>query len=389
MRVLHVPLPLSRRGNTLMAVAAELVRCETDAGHVPGVIVSTNRDVALDHADLVPVDYTVPCPRQWFTRSERWRDTLTGRTGLRRRFTGDLYRPAVDAAVAWEPDLVLLYEGLFVAATVPEWRRALPDATLVVYLHSSLARSYGRRELERDLAGVDRVVSVSEYLRRTVVDRVPALSARTAVVPNGVDLATFHHGDGPGTADGGDEAVTLLFVGQVAPHKGPDLLLSALSVATGLTSRPMRALVVGSSDHDAGDELSGFERSLRDLARRDRLDVEFLPFTPKDELAGLYRRASMVCVPSVCDEACPLVVIEAMACGIPVVASRRGALPDMVGDAGVLVDPTDPAAFGAVLARLADDPVERRRMGEAGVARSRGQTWAEADRQLLATGGRH
>jgi glycosyltransferase involved in cell wall biosynthesis len=375
---------LSRRGNTLMTVAAELVRCETDAGHTPGLVVSTNRGVTMDHTELVPVDFTVPCPREWFTRTERLRDMLAGRVGRRRRFTGDLYRPAVDAAVAWEPDLVLLYEGLFVAATVPEWRRALPDATLVVYLHSALARSYGPHELERGLADVDRVVCVSEYLRRTVVDRVPALAEHTVVIPNGVDLAAFRPGDGSVPSADGDQPFTLLFVGRVSRHKGPDLMLAAMSVAAASTGRPMRALVVGSSDYDAGDELTEYEESLREVVRREELDVGFLPFVPKEELGELYRRASVVCVPSVVDEAFGLVAIEAMACGTPVVASRRGALPEVVGDAGQLLDPTDTAAFGAVLARLAEDPDERRRMREAGIARTQGQTWCETDRRLLA-----
>ena len=387
MRVLHVPLPFSRRGNTLMIVASELVRCESEAGHRSGVVVSTNRDVTMEHAELVAVDFTVPCPRQWFTRSERWRDTVAGRLGLRRRFTGDLYRPAIDAAVGWRPDLVLVYEGLSGAATVPEWRRALPDAALVVYLHSPLARSYGRRELERSLADVDRIVCVSEYLRRAVVERVPSLAARTEVVANGVDLDTFHPSDDAspaGAPSADDDPFTLLFVGRVSEHKGPDLMLRAMSVAAASTGLPMRALVVGSADYDAGDTLTDYEESLRDLVHRDRLDVEFRAFTPKDELADLYRQASVVCVPSVFDEPFGLVAIEAMACGAPVVAAPRGGLPDVVGDAGVLVDPTDTLAFAAVLARLADDPDERRRLSAAGVARVRGRTWAVADRQLLA-----
>jgi len=384
MRVLHVPLPFSRRGNTLMAIAGELARCETDAGHSPGVVVSTNRDITMDSTDLVPVDFTVPCPREWFTRAERGRDTIAGRFGRRRRFTGDLYRPAVDAAVAWEPDLVVLYEGLSVAATVPEWRRSLPDATLIVYLHSALARSYGRRELERDLAGADRIVAVSEYLRQTVVDRAPGLAARTVVIANGVDAAAFRPGDGPGPGDDGDEPITLLFAGRVTPYKGPDLMLRAMSVAAASTGHRMRAMVVGSSDYDAGDELTEYEDSLRDLVRREQLDVEFIPYVHKEELGELYRRASIVCVPSVFEEPFGLVAIEAMASGTPVVASRRGGLPEVVGNAGQLVDPTDTVAFGAVLARLADDPGERRRMSEAGIARTQGRTWAETDRQLLA-----
>jgi len=401
-RVLHVPLPLSRRGNTLVGVASELGRCQLAAGDDVGVIVSDNRDVHLDGLDNLAVDYTLHCPREWFTRTERLRDDAAGRLDRRRRHTGDLYLPAIAAAADWRPDLLLLYEGLSTATTVPAWRRALPDARIVLYMHSPLARGYGRAELVRSLSDADVVVFVSDFLRSRFLERVPALAGVSVVVENGVDQTLFHPGEvagddadapadapadaGPGADTRGDQAppdpFDLLFVGQMAPHKGPHLLLEAMAVATRLTDVPLRATLVGSSAYDAGDRLTGYEQSLRSLAASADLDVEFVPFVPKDELADRYRRASVSCVPSVFDEPFGLVAAEAMACGTALVASRRGGLPEVGGDAARYVDPEDSASFGALLAELAGDPDQVASMAAAGLARSARFTWERAARRI-------
>ena len=388
-RVLHVPLPLSRRGNTLMGVVFELARCQTADGDTVGAVVSDNRDVHFDGLDNLSVDYTRYCPRQWFTRTERLRDAVSARLGRRRRYTGDLYLPAIEAAVAWRPDLLLLYEGLATAATVPAWRRALPDSRIVLYMHSRLARTYGRAELVRSLGGVDAVVFVSEFLRSQFVTRVPALAARATVVGNGVNRSVFHPDpDGP---VGCDRAVgspfELLFVGQVAPHKGPDLMLRAMAAARGLTDVTLRATVVGSSAYDAGDELTDFESSLRTLASSSGLDVEFVPFVGKAELADYYRRASVVCVPSIVDEAFGLVGAEAMACGTALVTSRRGGLPEVGGDAARYVDPEDTAGFAAVVADLADHPDTVAWMEAEGLRLIEHRTWEGASRRIAEVAG--
>jgi len=372
-----------------MGVVSELARCQTTAGDTVGAVVSDNRDVHLDGIDNLSVDYTRYCPREWFTRSERLQDAVSGRLGHRRRHTGDLYLPAIEAAAVWGPDLVLLYEGLATAATVPAWRRALPDSRLVLYMHSQLARTYGRAELTRSLVGADAVVLVSEFLRSRFVARVPALAARATVVENGVDRSVFHPApDAPvGRVRGDGSPFELLFVGQVAPHKGPDLMLRAVGAARAMTGVTLRATVVGSSAYDAGDDLTDFEVSLRALASSACLDVEFIPFVAKEELAASYRRASVVCVPSIVDEAFGLVAAEAMACGTALVASPRGGLPEVGGDAARYVDPEDTAGFAAVIADLADHPDTVARMGTESLRLAEHRTWEAASRRIAAVAG--
>jgi glycosyltransferase involved in cell wall biosynthesis len=386
-RVLHVPLPLSRRGNTLMGVVAALGRCQTADGHDVGVVVSDNRDVHLGGLDNLAVDYTRHCPREWLSRSERLRDDVSGRFGRRRRFSGDLYLPAIEAAAAWGPDLLLLYDGLWGAATVPAWRAALPDTRIAVYMHSPLARGYGRGELTRSLTDADVVVLVSGSLRSEFVGRVPALAGSAVVVTNGVDGSVFHPGGGAAAARSDHGPFELLFVGQMAPHKGPHLLLEAMTAARGLTSRPLRATLVGSSAYDAADRLTDYEQSLRRTVAGSGLDVTFVPFVDQVELADRYRSASVLCVPSVFDEPFGMVAAEGMACGTALVASRRGGLPEVGGDAACFVDPEDTAAFAALLAALADDPDRVAAMATAGLDQAARFTWERSARRIAEVAG--
>jgi len=96
-----------------------------------------------------------------------------------------------------------------------------------------------------------------------------------------------------------------------------------------------------------------------------------------DDLAALYALADAFCSPSGY-EGFGLTVAEAMASGVPVVASRNSSLPEVVGDAGVLLDALTPDAIAGALRPLLADPEARRRLGEAGKARAATFTWERA-----------
>lgn len=253
---------------------------------------------------------------------------------------------------------------------------------------SALSHAYGRRELTRVLAAADHVVCVSDFLRASTVERVPDAAGKVVTVLNGVDHDTFHPA-APGTVGPADDgSFSVLFAGQIAPHKGPDRLIRALGVAAGRTDRAIRATIVGSSAYDADDRLTEYEESLRSLAAATGVDVAFVPFVPRSELVGLYQQASVVCIPSVFDDPFPLVALEAMACGTPLVASRRGGLVELGGASAVFIDPDDAESFGATLAALADDPERVARLGREARAQLDHQTWEEANRQLVGLGSR-
>jgi glycosyltransferase involved in cell wall biosynthesis len=100
-------------------------------------------------------------------------------------------------------------------------------------------------------------------------------------------------------------------------------------------------------------------------------------YVSDDERQRLYREASMLILPSL-DEGFGIPALEAMTMGVPVVASDRGAIPEVVGDAGILVDPEDVVALAAAIERVLDDGSLRRQMGDSGVARAARFTWASS-----------
>ena len=183
---------------------------------------------------------------------------------------------------------------------------------------------------------------------------------RTTVIYGGADPDRFH-------PDPATERHGVLFVGRITPHKGLDRLLRALPAGAELT-------IAGTTGHDRHRPESGYPELIRRLAAG--RDVRFAGQVADRDLPGLYRRAAVVVLPSVdvtfygrtvaISELLGLSLLEAMASGTPVVASRIGGLPEIVadGDTGWLVDPGDVEAMHDRLAAVLGDPRTARRMGD-------------------------
>jgi glycosyltransferase involved in cell wall biosynthesis len=207
-------------------------------------------------------------------------------------------------------------------------------------------------------------------------------SERTRVVYGGADPTRF-------TPDDEERRDGVLYVGRITPHKGLDRLLAALPPGVRLT-------VAGSGGHDPRLPERDYPTLLRELAR-DR-DVRFTGPVAEADLPALHRRAAVFVLPTVertcygrtvaITELLGLSVLEAMASGTPVVASRTGALPEVVidGETGFLVTPGDTAELRDRLERVLGDPSLARRMGRAARARVLERfTWtATAERCLAA-----
>ena len=102
-----------------------------------------------------------------------------------------------------------------------------------------------------------------------------------------------------------------------------------------------------------------------------------------EEFAGYYARATMAVIPSIY-EGFGMPAGEAMACGVPVISTTGGALPEVVGDAGVLVPPGDAGALERAIVDLLDNPKKRDRLGKAGLERVQGSfTWRHAARKTV------
>jgi glycosyltransferase involved in cell wall biosynthesis len=204
-----------------------------------------------------------------------------------------------------------------------------------------------RAVVPRAARGADRVLTVSERTKRDVVTRYGVPAARVTVTPNGVD---------PSFSAGGSHDGYLLFVGAIQGRKNPLAALEAARAA-GLP------LVVAGPAKD-----SGLARTLSAGG------ADLRGYVSKGELADLYRGAAALVFPSRF-EGFGLPLLEAMACGTPVVAAAEPALREVGGDAAVYAEDGDFAA--ATLRALGD----RERLAAAGLERAKLFSWAETARR--------
>ncbi|HEX2481044.1 MAG TPA: glycosyltransferase family 1 protein [Methylomirabilota bacterium] len=232
-----------------------------------------------------------------------------------------------------------------------------------------LAPLYARLMLRLAVRRAHRLITVSESTRRDLVERLGARPERIRVIPNGVG-APFAP---PERSGGLDPALTalgvmppyFLFAGNPLPHKNVARLLDAF---VGLPPVLGQLVLVGIPPPARAhvDALCAAPR----LGGR----VTVLAPVSAPVLARLYQSALAVVCPSLW-EGFGLAALEAMACGAPVLAANRGGLPEVVGDAGLLVDPTNVDALRQAMYTLADQEPLRAALRARGLARARAFSW--------------
>jgi spore coat protein SA len=295
-------------------------------------------------------------------------------------YHGGYFRGAVRAAVDAECDVVHLPNF---SQPAPLVKRMRPQARVVLHMAcdwlSQLSPSLVRSRADH----CDLILGVSDYLTARARRVLP--SHRCETLHNGVDLDVFSP-----AADSTVLPARVLFVGRVSPDKGVHTLLKGFAEVA--RERPDVELELIGDEAlpplDMQARIDPAER-VRALARfygqggylapllgalpaaaRERVSHD--TWMGREELAGRYRRAGMLVMPSVVDEAFGIPLVEAMASGLPVVATRVGGIPEVVehGVTGLLVPPEQPEALAEAIRTLLDDPALAGQMGEAGRRRA-------------------
>jgi glycosyltransferase involved in cell wall biosynthesis len=243
----------------------------------------------------------------------------------------------------------------------------------------------------------DLVVTVSEASRRGIAQHFGVAPERIVVVPEAADpfFRPLPSDDVRrqvlgrlSLPDGG----FLLYVGGISPHKNLGALIQAFAdIRHHAAHADLRLVLVG--DY-SGDVFYSAYAELRRRADAQQLGdaVRFTGYVADDDLVHLYNAAAVFVMPSLL-EGFGLPAIEAMACGAPVVVSNRGALPEVVGDAGVVFDPDTPDGLRDALLGVLDDTALRQRLRQLAPQRAAAFSWEraaqvtlEAFRELLREG---
>jgi phosphatidylinositol alpha-mannosyltransferase len=211
--------------------------------------------------------------------------------------------------------------------------------------------------------------------RRAQQAAEPYAPGEFRIIPCGIDLNRFRPAVGPGSRS--PAAPTVLFVGRLDERKGLDVLLRAFP-AVSASVPGVKLVVVG-----RGPLEKRARQTTKDLGISG--SVEFLGPAPPDDLPGLYAGSDIYCAPGLGGETLGIVLLEAMASGTPVVASRIPGYDETVRDGvdGILVPPGDPEALASALAGILADELRRKALTVAGLARAREYAWPRVAQQTL------
>lgn len=327
--------------------------------HLPSA--STTRSLQAGYSLLRKI---LPRPRQLKRLVEETRFTWTSRRILRE---GYLYH---------EPNLLPLpYEGPTVIT--------LHDLSCFDHpeTHPEERVSIMHRELPPAVERVDHIIVISEATRRAVQQRFGVDDSRITVTLLAADPRFA-----PRPADSLRAALAelalspggyLLSVGTLEPRKNLTTLFEAYAGLPDAVRQRYPLVVVGMP----GWRTEGLMASAQQLVSRGEL--RFMGYVDDAVLPLLYAGAAAFAYPSRY-EGFGLPPLEAMACGVPVLASSATSLPEVVGDAGLLADPDDVDAMRAGLLRLLDDRAGAQQLAAAGLARAAGFSWARCAAETCA-----
>jgi glycosyltransferase involved in cell wall biosynthesis len=199
----------------------------------------------------------------------------------------------------------------------------------------------------------DFVIAPSEFSKKILCKAFKLVEDKVRVIPHGVDIARFS------IKEKKSEGIRLLFVGGLEERKGVRYLIEALASVIS-TYGTIELILVGSGAQEV---------ELRELVKKMNLEksIKFAGYVDgwSDKIVEYYHSADIFVFPSL-TEGFGMALVEAMACGLPVIATNTTAIPEVVGDAGILVKPRSPEALADAINRLVGDKKLRRDLGRKG-----------------------
>ncbi len=342
--------------------------------HFMGTLSQANDALTIFAGRAVPPDGYVPDGVRWVSSrltTERapgrilW-EQIVAPVATTRTHLDVLFCPVNVVPLASPvPSVVTVHDLAFLA--YPEAFHATKRRYLTAMTHLSVRRAR-------------HIIAVSAHTRDDLVHYFDVRPERITVIPNAAD-ERYRPADTPDALTRFKAAHNLpdrfiLFVGTREPRKNLRRLIEAFALLSDNDSR-VKLVIVGASGWLTSDLAPLVQ--LHGLSSR----IVFMGYVPDDDLPHWYQAATVFCYPSLY-EGFGLPVLEAMACGVPVVTSRTSSLPEVTGDAALLADPTDVRGLASALQSVLADDARRQAMSEAGIARSHVYSWEQTAAATLA-----
>lgn len=270
---------------------------------------------------------------------------------------------------------------------VPVIRRVNPRVNIVLHMHCEWLTQLSHFIISRRIQQTNMVVGCSDYISREIHSRYKKYTSRCETVLNGVDENKYQPGIRNRDYDGRHR---ILFVNRVSPEKGVHVLLEAIAIVQHTRSDFIVDIIGGQgacpkpyiidvTDDPIVKRLSRFYggrreevyfRVLQEQVQRLGLKnhVRFLGEVPHSTIHQEYINSDILISSSVWNEPFGMSLIEAMSCGVPVIATRSGAMPEIVEDGvtGLIVERDNPEDLAQAILRLLGDKELRESMGQAG-----------------------
>jgi len=329
-----------------------------ELGHAPHIIAPGSEPMRHEGCPLTIIGRPIPLR----VSGSVARITLSLRTAGRVKAVLEEGFDVVHVHEPFMPQLPIQFLRYSTAVNVGTWHAARESNFFYVY---------GRRLIKRWQTKLDGKIAVSSAAVKHIEQYFPGYYN---VIPNGVDVEHFARAVDP-LEEFADGKKNVLFVGRPEKRKGLRYLIRAF-VEVQRAVPEARLIVVGAG------KFGRYERAVRSMKLR---DVHFRSYVPFNELPRYHHTAHVFCAPNTGFESQGIVLLEAMAAGLPIVASNIDGFAGVLthGVEGLLVEPEDPRALAAAIIEMLRDPERASAMAERGRERAVQYSWDRVSQRVL------
>lgn len=234
-------------------------------------------------------------------------------------------------------------------------------ARILIHLHTDTINT--SQPLAREwLDNADGVIAISDYIRRQVLRVKPDMPVRIAY--NGIQLEHFSQATPFARAEMGftSDDFVLVYCGRVIPEKGIEQVIEAMLMLT-RQQVDVKLLVIGSSFYGTDKHVDAYVAKMQQLAEPVKESIHFTGYVPYDQIPCYLKACDVAVLPSLCEEAFGLTMLEGMACGLPVITTNAGGIPEVCEGASIVL-PRDEHLAANIAASVRSLKDDRNKLGE-------------------------